>query len=231
VTIVNREPVEYYRRYVEGNSLQGMVTVGARLQGLNGSVIDRDYARGFLGRDIPAGGQADVSVRMVAPVTPGLYGVVFDLVDEYVGWFEEMGSRVVRDYLRVADSACPPDSRSPGSLQCRVTTEPRPAARHIVVDVTNVGDTVWLMGPLAVPGAVLLGIQVIGNGRELLTRDWRRVLLPRCVAPGESISIAVDLSHEIDKGVRRIRLDMVAEGVCWFEHTGSTPVDLDLSGI
>ena len=228
---VNRESVECYRRYIEINSFQGMVTVGARLQGLNGSVIDRDYARGFLDRDIPAGGQADVTVRMVAPVTPGLYGVVFDLVNEYVGWFEDAGSRVVRDYLRVEGSACPPDSRSPGLLQCRVTTEPLPTARHIVVDVTNTGDTLWLMGPLAVPGEVMLGIQVIRPGGELLTRDWRRVLLPRCVAPGEVVSIAVDLSHEIDQDVRHIRLDMVAEGLCWFEHAGSIPLDLDLSAV
>jgi SAM-dependent methyltransferase len=226
-TYVNREPVECYRRYIEDNGLQGTVTVGACLLGSDGTMIDRDYARGFLGRDIPPGDQTDVTVRMIAPATPGLYGLVFDPVDEYVGWFEDLGSKAVRDYLRVEGTALPRDSRDPGLLQCRLAVSGLPVARRIVVEVTNTGDTIWLAGLLSVPGEVMLGIQALAADGTVVNKDWRRVPLPGCVLPGETVAISVNLAQERAR-FGRVRLDMVAEGLSWFEHMGSVPVELEL---
>ncbi len=225
---VNQEPVGRYRQYIERNNLQGTVTVGAHLLGPDGTMIDRDYARGFFGRDITAGDETDVTIRMVAPMTPGMYGLVFDPVDEYVAWFGDLGSPVVRDYLRVEGADLPRDSRDPGALQHQLAVSGQPGSRHVSVEVTNTGDTIWLPGPLSVPGEVMLGIQSLATDGTLIDRDWRRVPLPRCVMPGETVTIPIDLSQEVRARYGRVRLDMVAEGLYWFEHTGSVPVELAL---
>jgi SAM-dependent methyltransferase len=229
---VHARHVEGYRRFVERNLLEGLVTVGAHLSSADGqAVIDRDYARGFLERDVPPGGQAEVVVRMIAPATPGLFRMEFDPVSEYVAWFEEAGSVPGRDYLRVESESLVRDSRAPGLLRCRLSVVGHPEGRHVTIEATNAGDTIWLAGPLSRPGEVQLGLQAVDADGRVIDRDWRRVPLSRCVWPGHSVTLAVDVGPEIQEGTRRIRLDMVAESVSWFEQQGSRPLELDLSGL
>jgi tRNA (mo5U34)-methyltransferase len=89
---VNREPVERYRAFIEENWLHSQVTVGVQLWSEAGEVIDQDYARGFLPRDVAPGAAVDVLVRMRAPMTAGSYRLQFDVVSEYVCWFGAQGS-------------------------------------------------------------------------------------------------------------------------------------------
>jgi SAM-dependent methyltransferase len=227
--VVSTSGVEQYRRYIEDHQLQGTVAVGAQLLALNGTLIDRDYGRGFLGSDLSAGETAEVEIRLVAPRTPGMYALVFDLVDEYVAWFADAGSAVARDYLHVRGSTVALDSRRPGVLQARIELAGPMERLRLPVRLTNTGDTVWLAGPLAVPGDVHVGLQSFDADGALVNRNWRRLMLPRCVAPGESIGLVVDLRQERHAKIPRVRLDLVAEGLVWFEEAGgSSPLIIDV---
>ena len=223
-TYSDTAPVAVYRRYIEENHLQGMVTVGAQLWDLSSqNVIDRDYARGFLSSDVAPGETCDATIRMRAPLCAGIYCLVFDLVDEYVTWFGAAASPVTQEYVRVGVAPC--DSRSPGRLAARIEITDRPAPGVMVVSVRNEGDTVWLHGPLRRGGYVQLGVQRLDESRQVLDRDWMRVPLPHTVQPGEMVSIRVDTSAAAHTGhAEALKLDLVSELRCWFEESGSPPL-------
>ena len=45
--------------------------------------------------------------------------------------------------------------------------------------------------------------------------------MPRDVAPGEALEVDVVVAGSLEPGRYRLRYDMVAEGVTWFEFQGS----------
>ena len=69
-----------------------LVRLGAQLCNADGTLIDRDFARAWLPRDVPPGSQADVAIDIPAPPQPGRYTLKFDLVYEGIDWFERCGS-------------------------------------------------------------------------------------------------------------------------------------------
>jgi hypothetical protein len=75
---------------------------------------------------------------------------------------------------------------------------------------------------------VALGIQLLDENGRLLTRDYHRVLLPQAVAPGEAVAIAFTCPVPMDAGTYRLKFDLVAEGVTWFELAGSIPISKPL---
>ncbi len=68
-----------------------LVRLGAQLLTHDGRVLDQDYARTALPRDIEAGEWLDLDVHVPAPA-PGDYLLKFDLVSEGIDWFEACGS-------------------------------------------------------------------------------------------------------------------------------------------
>ena len=227
----NKRPVARYRKYIERNLFEGTVTVGVKLGDGEGTAIDRDYARGFLPEDVMPGDSCEVQVRMRAPRTKGIYELRFDLVQEYVTWFAATGSPVALDYINVGGPDDPADSRSPSRLQAALRVVERPQLGVMVIAAQNVGDTVWLRGPLTGGGHVRLGAQRLDDDGVVEDRDWIRVALPRCVAPGEEVRIRLDLSPEVHgPAPASVKIDMVSEGVCWFEEHGSQPLDVCTDG-
>jgi SAM-dependent methyltransferase len=223
-----QRPVDLYRQYIEQNEFEGMVTLGVHLLNADGSeMLDRDYARGFFARAVPPDGVEEVMVRMHAPEQPGLYRLEFDPVDEYVTWFADRGSQVARDYLRVDAAPRIRDSRSPGILKSTLSRIASSSATRVVIEARNLGDTIWLAGPLSRPGEVQLGVQVVGSDGAVIERDWRRIALPRCVHPGEAVTLDVDLDDPPEALPIRLRFDLVVEGVSWFEDLGSTPLTVE----
>jgi SAM-dependent methyltransferase len=219
---VNDAPVARYRAYVEGNELQGMVTVGARLWDLKGQTpIDLDYGRGFLPHDLAPGETAEVAVRLRAPQAPDRYCVTFDLVDEYLTWFISEGSPVAHDYLTVVGDAVPPDSRDPHRLHATIELLDQPQPGILDLSLTNSGDTVWLKGPLRAGGFVQLGAQRLDDSGAIVDRDWLRFPLKHPVRPGESIRMRVDTASRNTEAVPAVRLDLVCELRCWFSEHGS----------
>lgn len=214
-------PLGVYRRFIERHGLQGRVTVGARLWPVGAHApLDADYGRGFLTMDLAPGDGADVAMRLRAPSAPGLYRVTFDGVDEYVTWFSAPGAAPAAIYLRVGDDGVARDSRQPGRLVVAWTLVERGDGRAVVA-VRNDGDTAWLASPLAEGGWVRLGVQRLDAAGQVADRDWRRVMLPADVLPGDTVRMAIEGLHEAEHGVR---LDLVSELRTWFADAGSMPL-------
>jgi len=69
-----------------------LVRLGAQLCAVDGTLINRDFARSGLPKTIEGGEFADVAVQFPALQQPGRYLIKFDLVSEGVDWFERCGS-------------------------------------------------------------------------------------------------------------------------------------------
>ncbi len=136
--------------------------------------------------------------------------------------------------LRVAaDGAVYPDSMCPGLLRARI----RPsrvrfegARLRARLAVTNIGDTIWLADE---PGAsdigrVRLGGKVLGADGPLPEQHSFRVCLAGNVAPGGETELEID--HQLPPVADEVLLDMVDEGIAWFETMGSEPLKLRYSG-
>ena len=228
-TFVNETPVARYREYIERNGLQGLVTMGARLWDLNAqTAIDLDYGRAFLSGDVDPRASAETTMPLRAPQTPGLYCVTFDVVDEYLIWFQSDGSPVAVEYLRVDGHGVPPDSRDPGRIHATLQLIDQPQPGVLMVSLTNSGDTVWLKGPLRRGGYVQIGVQRLDEAGQVVDRDFLRFPLPRCVSPGESISLRLDIASKVAEDVPAVRIDLLSELRCWFSERGTAPLTVAL---
>ncbi|HEX8176597.1 MAG TPA: methyltransferase domain-containing protein [Pyrinomonadaceae bacterium] len=87
------------------SSPKGPVHLGTHLLSADGFLINRDYSRHHLtpgeGRPVQPGESVSLEARVPAP-PKGKYMLEFDLVSEYVCWFENNGSAVVRMEIEVA---------------------------------------------------------------------------------------------------------------------------------
>ena len=226
---VNEAPVARYREYIESNDLQGMVTLGARLWDLNlRNPVDLDYGRGFLAANVDPRESAETRMQLRAPETPGLYGVTFDVVDEYLTWLQSEGSPIAIEYMRVDGDSVPPDSRAPRRIHATMEVVGQPQPGVIDLSLSNTGDTVWLKGPLRRGGFVQLGVQRLDDDGGMVDRDWMRFPLPRTILPGETIHMRLDIAARTAEDVSRVRIDLLSELRCWFSEKGTEPITVDL---
>jgi hypothetical protein len=223
----NVEPVAHYREWIEKNGFQRMFTLGVQLWDLQTVVaIDRDYARGFLPIDLEPAQSCDVSALMRAPVHAGIYALKFDMVHEYVTWFDDLGSDIELEYLNVsgADRRLP-DSRSIAGLAASLQVVDCPQPGVVVVRAENCGRAVWLRGPLRRGGHVQIGVQRLAADGRVAARDWLRVPLPGSVRPGEAVLVRVEIPDRLwAAGPYQLKIDLVDELRGWFEDFGSAAV-------
>jgi SAM-dependent methyltransferase len=123
----------------------------------------------------------------------------------------------------------PIDSRMPRTLRAGFMPRlVREGARVSgTVGVRNAGDTTWLGGGDEV-GQVRLGIQLLNADRRLLDMEFSRIRLAGSVLPGGSSDVAVTLTLPDADAPYVLKIDLVDEGVCWFEDVGSRPVYVPL---
>lgn len=124
-----------------------------------------------------------------------------------------------------------PDSRAPRHLSARLTPECElppslaPGAPvSVPLTVENAGDTLWLTGPARRNGACMLGVRVIDAAGNVVSERHGEPPLPRPLAPGESARVVLNLRAPVAPGEYRLKIDLVAQHVCWFEQTGSEPL-------
>jgi hypothetical protein len=68
----------------------------------DGRVLDDIRGRKPLSHDVPAGSCIDVVTEVpVDGLAPGRYRVLFDMVDEFVCWFQSVGSAVVERWIDI----------------------------------------------------------------------------------------------------------------------------------
>ena len=85
----------------EGERGVGAVRLGAHLLRADGTEVSWDWGRGSLARDVEPGEAATVEIALRAPDEAGDYVVEFDMVSEHLAWFEDSGSQVYRQELKV----------------------------------------------------------------------------------------------------------------------------------
>ena len=80
------------------------VRLGAQLYDTDKNLIDKNYARTFLDKDVPYKDQTVLTISLPALAQPGEYLLKFDMVSEGNTWFEDGGSPVPWKTLRVHPS-------------------------------------------------------------------------------------------------------------------------------
>lgn len=80
---------------------KGQVNLGMHLFTGNGDLVNLDYFRRGLPRDIPAGETVTLEIRELPAVAPGEYELEIDLVDEGFCWFKQWGTQACRARLQV----------------------------------------------------------------------------------------------------------------------------------
>jgi ubiquinone/menaquinone biosynthesis C-methylase UbiE len=124
---------------------------------------------------------------------------------------------VCRKGRRAADSIVPAVLRA--DIRPRLTRQGRSVTG--LVSIRNTGDTLWLRGEDR--GHVQLGVQLLSPARALLSRDFTRASLPGDLAAGQSADVPVAFELP-DTNSYVLKIDLVDEGVCWFEDVGSRPM-------
>ena len=89
------------------------------------------------------------------------------------------------------------------------------------IRVTNLGQATWQPASATGTGHVTLGIQLLDAHGRLSARNHHRVPLPRAVLPGDMLTLSCVCPAPAEHGPGHLKFDMVAEGVTWFEPTGS----------
>jgi len=81
--------------------LAGQVTCGVKICTEDGRLLRDDLGRTNLPHDVAPGEEARLQVRIPALLAPGRYLLKYDMVAEYVTWFEQQGSPTARRVLTV----------------------------------------------------------------------------------------------------------------------------------
>jgi SAM-dependent methyltransferase len=93
----------------------------------------------------------------------------------------------------------------------------------LTLQLANTGGATWLSRNDEPFGIVRLGTHLCDGDGRLLEVDHSRHDLPTDVHPGESITMNVTVPLPAE-GSCRIAVDLVAEGVMWFENNASRPL-------
>jgi hypothetical protein len=87
--------------------------------------------------------------------------------------------------------------------------------------LTNRGRATWHPSSRSGVGHVAVGVQLLDREGRLLARDHFRVPLPRSVEPGQTVVVTCHCPAPSEAGTYGFKVDLVAEGVTWFEAAGS----------
>lgn len=96
----------------------------------------------------------------------------------------------------------------------------------IPVSVKNVGTQAW--DSFAQTGPVLMSYHVLTPDGTMLSYDNPRIAFQEVIMPGTTTSLEIPL-HTLLAGTYIIRLDLVAEGITWFQEQGTQVVDIVLN--
>jgi hypothetical protein len=133
-----------------------------------------------------------------------------------------------------APASTVPDSRRPGLLRARFhLREPAPSrvapggTLALALAAENTGDTLWLTGRTVRAGIVMPAVRVYDEeSGDLVSEFHGEPMLPRAVAPGETVNFRVEYRAPRRPGAYTFKLDLVDQHVCWFEARGSEPLTL-----
>lgn len=125
-------------------------------------------------------------------------------------------------------------SLAPGAQRARIrpaVAGARVRARgsfRIQTELENAAETVWLREGRDGCGFVRLGAHLLDAAEQTLLPDYGRAELPGDVPEGGAARVDLDLRAPETPGRYVVRLDLVNEGVGWFQVEGSPTADVAL---
>ncbi|HSE21923.1 MAG TPA: methyltransferase domain-containing protein [Pyrinomonadaceae bacterium] len=120
-----------------------------------------------------------------------------------------------------------PNSQQPTGLRAEILIDSFPSevtpGREIETElfIKNVGPALWLVGAAKRVGSVMLGLRLFDEEGGLVWERHGTPPLPYALAEGESVKLKMQFNVPFTPGIYTIKLDMVAQHVCWFEDAGS----------
>ena len=87
--------------------------------------------------------------------------------------------------------------------------------------VKNRGGAPWITQAFSGKRWMRLGAQLHDGARKMIDLNYARAFLPRPVAKGDRVAVAIELPAVSAPGEYWLKFDMVSEGVDWFENGGS----------
>lgn len=121
-----------------------------------------------------------------------------------------------------------PDSRSHIGLSHSISLDHKHfdivpgEALCLLLRISNNGSATWLNENINDIGVVKIGTHLYNEDNELLTLDFSRHYFSSSTAPGKTVAKNITIRFS-DVGVFRLAIDLVSEGICWFENIGSKP--------
>lgn len=93
---------------------------------------------------------------------------------------------------------------------------------RLQVDIQNIGRRTWIANEQT-RGYVRVGAQLLDGEWRLIDRDYARQPIAHDVSTGGTIDSQIVFMAPSTPGSYFLKIDLVSEGVTWFEPQGSTP--------
>jgi SpoIID/LytB domain protein len=186
-----------------------------------GSTVLWDGLRTPLAANVEPGATANVTLKVGTPRDPGAYLLTIDLVREGIGWFGGFGGTPYRVPVTVGALryAAAFGAASPMSAYWGET-------KTLAVALTNSGNISW---NATGPNPVNLSYHILDSAGRAVVWDGTRTPLGADVAPGQSKDLSIAFAVPGASGSYTLVVDLVREGIGWFEGTGSRPARVPLS--
>ena len=155
----------------------------------------------------------------------GIYSLKIDVLKEGACWFEQRGADCKKVKLNVL--------KGPRYTMDLETTDIEIEEGDTLIlkgKVKNVGERPWLSKGLHEDEAYKIGIQVTCEDKpdEILV-DFRALTIMEDVAPGDWYDFEIKGDTKgLGGGVYYLRIDLLREGLCWFEQRGAQPLNIKL---
>jgi hypothetical protein len=176
--------------------------------GARGEEKDMLRIRAWLPHDIKPGESVALTACLRAPEIPGEYLLEWDMVEEYIGFFQKQG-RSLPLTMKVKVS---------GTLRYYGVSFAYigPIRYIVVVRAKNTGTLVWNSGG---EYPVHLSYRWFDRKGNLIPVEGLRTTLPRDILPGESITLEAEFKKYPGVPVGSVlKWDMVRERVAWFSE-------------
>lgn len=99
---------------------------------------------------------------------------------------------------------------------------------YIPMTISNIGVAKWLYSNINYIGVVRIGTHLYDEANNLLNLDFSRHEITSSIKPGQTFHQKIKLRFA-DIGKFILSVDLVSEGVCWFENVGSKPMYLQIN--
>ncbi|MFT5549287.1 MAG: ubiquinone/menaquinone biosynthesis C-methylase UbiE [Candidatus Azotimanducaceae bacterium] len=113
------------------------------------------------------------------------------------------------------------------SMSCTQTKREVQVGENVDIDlkITNSGSAKWLDDNVNDIGVVKIGTHRCDANGKLIDSDFSRHRFPRTIAVGEKFKQTISVCFK-DAGSYQLEIDLVSEGICWFEQLGVKPLTI-----